>query len=94
MKDDSGLENLFEGDIELSSVENEKNISGGLTLTGNIFFWMGFLVLIASPILAAAGGAPFLIIVGIVFFFSSWISSLLFKGMANIIDLLIEIKNK
>jgi len=48
MKDDSGLENLFEEDKELSPLTNEESISGSLTQAGNIFVWLGLIGLVVS----------------------------------------------
>ena len=54
MKDDPGLDNLFEDfeeDKALSSLENETNISESLTIAGNIFLaigWIGLFVLYLS----------------------------------------------
>tara|TARA_B100000686_G_scaffold140349_2_gene147987 strand:+ start:746 stop:1030 length:285 start_codon:yes stop_codon:yes gene_type:complete len=94
MKDDSGLENLFEEDKELSPLTNEESISGSLTLAGNIFLWIGLIGLIASIGSSIVIESPVPIFMGIVVLLSCWISSLIFKGLSKIIDLLGDIKNK
>ena len=94
MKDDSGLENLFEEDKELSPVTSEESISGSLTLAGNIFLWIGWIGLIASIISSTVIESLFPFFMGIVALLSCWISSLIFKGLSRIIDLLGDIKNK
>ena len=94
MKDDSGLENLFEEDKELSPVTSEGNISESLTLAGNIFLWIGWIGLIVSILSSVAVESPFPLVFGIGSLVSCWISSLIFKGLSKIIDLLIDIKNK
>ena len=94
MKDDSGLENLFEEDKELSPVTSEGNISESLTLAGNIFLWIGWIGLIVSILSSVAVESPFPLVFGIGSLASCWISSLIFKGLSKIIDLLIDIKNK
>lgn len=94
MKDDSELENLFEEDKELSPLTNEESISGSLTLAGNIFLWIGWIGLIATLIQSAVIESAFPLIIGIVALLSCWISSLIFKGLSKIIDLLGDIKNK
>ena len=87
MKDDSELENLFEED-------NEESISGSLTLAGNIFLWIGWIGLFATLIQSAVVESAFPLIIGIVALLGCWISSLIFKGLSKIIDLLGDIKNK
>ena len=94
MKDDSELENLFEEDKELSPLTNEESISGSLTLAGNIFLWIGWIGLIATLIQSAVIESGFPLIIGIVALLGCWISSLIFKGLSKIIDLLGDIKNK
>ena len=94
MKDDSELENLFEEDKELSPLTNEESISGSLTLAGNIFLWIGLIGLIASIGSSIVIESPVPIFMGIVVLLSCWISSLIFKGLSKIIDLLGDIKNK
>ena len=94
MKDDSGLENLFEEDKELSPLTNEESISGSLTLAGNIFLWIGLIGLVASIFSSQVIESPFPFFMGIVALLSCWISSLIFKGLSKIIDLLVDIKNK
>ncbi len=94
MKDDSELENLFEEDKELSPLTNEESISGSLTLAGNIFLWIGWIGLIATLIQSAVIESAFPLIFGIAALLSCWISSLIFKGLSKIIDLLGDIKNK
>ena len=94
MKDDSELENLFEEDKELSPLTNEESISSSLTLAANIFLWIGWIGLIASIIQSAVIESPFPFLMGIVALLSCWISSLIFKGLSKIIDLLGDIKNK
>ena len=94
MKDDSGLENLFEEDKELSPLTSEGNISESLTLAGDIFLFIGWLGLAASIMLSFIVESPFPLVFGIGSLVSCWISSLIFKGLSKIIDLLIDIKNK
>tara|TARA_B100000965_G_C19488280_1_gene711798 strand:+ start:529 stop:897 length:369 start_codon:yes stop_codon:yes gene_type:complete len=94
MKEDSGLEDLFEEDKELSPLTNEESISGSLTLAGNIFLWIGWIGLIATLIQSAVIESAFPLLIGIVALLSCWISSLIFKGLSKIIDLLGDIKNK
>ena len=94
MKDDSELENLFEEDKELSPLTNEESISGSLTLAGNIFLWIGWIGLIVSIISSAVVKSAFPLFMGILALLSCWISSLIFKGLSKIIDLLGDIKNK
>ena len=94
MKDDSGLENLFEEDKELSPVTSERNISESLTLAGNIFHWIGWIGLIVSMLSSAVVESPFPLVFGIGSLVSCWLSSLIFKGLSKIIDLLTDIKNK
>ena len=45
MKDDSEQENIFEDDSDFFTVANETNISESLTLAGNIFIWIGWIVI-------------------------------------------------
>ena len=97
MKDDPGLDNLFEDfeeDKALSSLENETNISESLTIAGNIFLAIGWIGLFVSFVLSAVIESSFPLLFGIGALLSCWISSLLFKGLAEIIDLLVDIKNK
>jgi hypothetical protein len=94
MKDDSGSENLFEEDKELSRVTSERGISESLTLAGNIFLWMGLIGLIVSMLWSAVLVAFFPLVSGISSLLCGWILSLIFKGLSKIIDLLIDIKNK
>ena len=94
MKDDSELENLFEEDKELSPLTNEESISSSLTLAGNIFLWIGWIGLIATLISSAVVKSAFPLFMGILALLSCWISSLIFKGLSKIIDLLGDIKNK
>jgi len=94
MKDDSGLENLFEEDKELSPLTNEESISGSLTQAGNIFVWLGLIGLVVSIMSSGVIESPFPFFIGIVALLSCWISSLVFKGLSKIIDLLGDIKNK
>jgi len=93
MKDDSGLENLFEEDKE-SSDKTEESISGSLTLAGNIFLWIGWFGVFMSAFLTMATESLFPLLSGVVILFSCYISSLIFKGLSKIIDLLEDIKNK
>lgn len=94
MKDNTGLENLFEEDKELSSTANEENISGSLTLAGNIFLWIGGIGLFVSIMLSIEEESAYPLFMGILGLLSCWISSLIFKGLSKIIDLLGDIKNK
>ena len=94
MNEDSGLENLFEDDKESSTSTNKASISTSLTLAGNIFLWIGWIGLIVAIISSAAMESPFPLFMGIVALLSCWISSLVFKGLSKIIDLLEDIKNK
>ena len=94
MRDDTGLENLFDEDKELSSPANEESISGSLTLAGNIFLWIGWIGVIGSIILGLVEEAAYPLFMGILALLSCWISSLIFKGLSKIIDLLGDIKNK
>jgi hypothetical protein len=94
MKDDPGLDNLFEEGKELSSLENKTNISESLTIAGNIFLGIGWVGLFISVILTIVADAIGPALLGIGALLSCWISSLLFKGLAEIIDLLVDIKNK
>ena len=94
MKEDSGLENLFEEDKAISPVTEEMSISKSLTLAGNVFLWIGSIGLIVSVIIVLAEETLFPLVLGIGSLLSCWISSLVFKGLSNIIDLLEDIKNK
>jgi len=94
MRDDSGLENLFEEDKELSSLTNEESVSKSLTLAGNVFLWIGGVGIIASITSSAVVESAFPFLMGIVVLLSCWMSSLIFKGLSKIIDLLVDIKNK
>ena len=92
MTDNSGLENLFEEDKELSPVTNKESISESLTLAGNIFLWIGWIGFISFFIFSFVEESPFPFFLGIGALLSCWISSLIFKGLSEIIDLLMDIK--
>ena len=94
MRDDSGLENLFEEDNSLTSLTNEESVSKSLTLAGNVFLWMGGVGISASILWSALVASAFPFLKGIVVLLSCWMSSLIFKGLSKIIDLLVDIKNK
>tara|TARA_B110000495_G_C22901140_1_gene525862 strand:- start:183 stop:476 length:294 start_codon:yes stop_codon:yes gene_type:complete len=97
MKDDPGLDNLFEDfeeDKALSSLENETNISESLTIAGNIFLAIGWIGLFVSFFLSTVIESLFPLLFGIGALLSCWMSSLLFKGLSKIISLLIDIKKK
>tara|TARA_B100000131_G_C17803555_1_gene486585 strand:- start:116 stop:451 length:336 start_codon:yes stop_codon:yes gene_type:complete len=94
MKEDSGLEDLFEEDKAISPATGEMSISKSLALAGNVFLWIGWVGLIVSVMIVAAEGTLFPLVLGIGSLLSCWISSLVFKGLSKIIDLLEDIKNK
>ena len=94
MRDDTELENIFEEDKELSSSANEESISGSLNLAGNVFLWIGWIGLIVSIFSSAVVESGIPLFIGILALLSCWISSLIFKGLSRIIDLLGDIKNK
>ena len=96
MKDDSGLENLFEEDKEINedSISKVESIASSLTLVGDIILWIGWIGLFASLIFSLNIESPFPFFIGIAALLSCWITSLSFKGFSKIIDLLEDIKNK
>ena len=94
MTDSSGLDNLFDEDKNLSSKENENQLSGFLDLAGNIILGFGAIGFVASMFVSAVIESGFPIFIGTASLLGSWISSLVLKGIAKIIDLLVDIKNK
>ena len=94
MTDSSGLDNLFDEDKNLSSTENENQLSGFLDLAGNIILGLGAIGFVACMFVSAVIESGFRIFIGTGALLGSWISSLVLKGIAKIIDLLVDIKNK
>ena len=94
MTDSSELDNLFDDDKNLSSKENENQLSGFLDLAGNIILALGVVGFVASTFVAVLMESGFPIFIGTASLLGSWISSLVLKGIAKIIDLLVDIKNK
>ena len=94
MKDDSEQENIFEDDSDFFTVANETNISESLTLAGNIFIWIGWIVIGLTFLSSISAESPLPLLFGTGSLLTCWISSLLLKGLSKIIDLLVDIKNK
>ena len=94
MTDNSELDNLFEEDKGAPSEENKTNVSDNLALTGTVIMGLGWLGLITSGITSAALESGFPLLIGLGSLLSCWITYLLFQGLAKIIDLLTEIKDK
>jgi hypothetical protein len=94
MTDNSELDNLFEEDKGISSEENKTNVSDNLALTGTVIMGLGWLGLIISVIVSMAFESGFPLLFGLFSLSSCWITYLLFQGLAKIIDLLTEIKDK
>ncbi len=74
--------------------DNEESISVSLTLAGNILLLIGGIGFIAFLISSVVTESAFTFYMGIAALLSCWISSLIFKGLSKIIDLLGDIKNK
>ncbi len=79
---------------ESKDIVESREGARSLGYAGEWIMLIGWIGLVASIILCIVMESGFPILLGIVSLFSCWLSSLIFKGIANIIYLLIDIKLK